>query len=247
MKYLATISFDGTEYFGWSYQKNRPTIQGDIEKALKKIFKYDVKTFGCSRTDKGVHASIFYFDFSLKFEIENIKKIIEIMNAYLGNNILISNIKKIPDSQITRYNVISKTYRYSFVKNYSSFYEKKYCTILKWKNINKYNLQKAINVFIGKHDFSSFSTTDNKDKNNVREIYSFYFVINDNKESIDFFIKGSGFLHHMIRKILYILELFLNGELSIKEIEDILMSKNYDNVKGIKEPNGLHLVEISLE
>ena len=37
--YLIKIEYDGTKFVGWQYQKNGTSIQGTIEKALKKIFK----------------------------------------------------------------------------------------------------------------------------------------------------------------------------------------------------------------
>ena len=50
------IAYDGTRYAGWQIQKNAKTIQGEIEKALKKILKEKVRLVGAGRTDSGVHA-----------------------------------------------------------------------------------------------------------------------------------------------------------------------------------------------
>ncbi len=60
-----TIEYDGTDFNGWQTQtarhkqstsKSQRTIQGEIEKALKKIFKQNLKLIGSGRTDSGVHA-----------------------------------------------------------------------------------------------------------------------------------------------------------------------------------------------
>ena len=53
---LLTISYDGTNYFGWQKQDNVKTIQGDLEKALSNLFKQNISIRGASRTDTGVHA-----------------------------------------------------------------------------------------------------------------------------------------------------------------------------------------------
>lgn len=50
------IEYDGTNYFGWQKQKTIKTIQGELERALKKTFKKNINISGSGRTDAGVHA-----------------------------------------------------------------------------------------------------------------------------------------------------------------------------------------------
>lgn len=52
-----TIQYDGTSLYGWQAQNDERTVQGDIEAALKKIFKNQkINLIGSGRTDSGVHA-----------------------------------------------------------------------------------------------------------------------------------------------------------------------------------------------
>jgi len=51
-----TIEYLGTNYYGWQVLPDKPTIAGEITKALKTILREDVKLTGASRTDAGVHA-----------------------------------------------------------------------------------------------------------------------------------------------------------------------------------------------
>ena len=51
-----TIAYDGSDLYGWQIQKKGRTVQGDIEDALKKIFKKKINLIGAGRTDSGVHA-----------------------------------------------------------------------------------------------------------------------------------------------------------------------------------------------
>ena len=37
MRYLITISYDGTEFSGYQKQPRERTVQGELEKALKEI------------------------------------------------------------------------------------------------------------------------------------------------------------------------------------------------------------------
>ena len=51
-----TVEYDGTNFSGWQIQKDRRTVQEEIEKALEKILKEKVSITGSGRTDAGVHA-----------------------------------------------------------------------------------------------------------------------------------------------------------------------------------------------
>ena len=71
-----TIEYDGTHFSGWQTQtarhkkiisKTQRTVQNEIEKALKKIFKQKLKLIGSGRTDSGVHALGQVANFRLKF------------------------------------------------------------------------------------------------------------------------------------------------------------------------------------
>ena len=65
MTYFLHIAYDGSNYRGWQFQVNAPSIQETIEKALTKIFKIPIAVCGCGRTDADVHASQYFLHFTL--------------------------------------------------------------------------------------------------------------------------------------------------------------------------------------
>ena len=57
MKYLITFSYDGSKYYGYQKQPNKPTIQEEIEKVLTQLnSNKPVNISASGRTDSGVHA-----------------------------------------------------------------------------------------------------------------------------------------------------------------------------------------------
>ena len=64
MRYVLTISYDGSDFYGFQRQKDLVTIQGELEKALHTILQEYVQIQASGRTDAGVHAygQVVHFD-----------------------------------------------------------------------------------------------------------------------------------------------------------------------------------------
>ena len=80
--YKITIQYDGTNLYGWQSQIKERTVQGEIESALKKIFKNQkINLIGSGRTDAGVHA----LGQVANIKLDSNMKPHEFMNAINGN------------------------------------------------------------------------------------------------------------------------------------------------------------------
>ena len=53
---LIKIEYDGYNYSGWQKQNNSISIQGELERAAKKLTNRETLVQGSGRTDAGVHA-----------------------------------------------------------------------------------------------------------------------------------------------------------------------------------------------
>ena len=76
MKYLITIQYDGSNFYGFQRQNNKRTVQNEIEKALTIINKAAVEIKGAGRTDKGVHAygQKACFNLNVNVPVDRLKK-----------------------------------------------------------------------------------------------------------------------------------------------------------------------------
>ena len=107
MKYLINLSYNGSKYYGYQIQKNKDTVEGEIEKVLSKIFNRSINTIGASRTDRGVHALNQYCTFEIEEDI-NTKKLLHSVNSLLGDYIYVKSIKKVNDEFNVRHDVKRK-------------------------------------------------------------------------------------------------------------------------------------------
>ena len=111
MKYLINLSYNGSKYYGYQIQKNKDTVEGEIEKVLSKIFNTNINTIGASRTDKGVHALNQYCTFEVTKDL-NSKKLLHSLNSLLSENVYVKSIRKVNDNFNVRYDVKRKEYIY---------------------------------------------------------------------------------------------------------------------------------------
>ena len=59
------LEYNGSNFSGWQRQKNRRSVQGEIENALSQLLQTPTLIVGSSRTDAGVHAcaQVAHFDY----------------------------------------------------------------------------------------------------------------------------------------------------------------------------------------
>lgn len=194
-----TIEYDGSRYKGFQRLKDSEnTIQGKLESVLSKMADEKIEIIGSGRTDMGVHARNQVANFKTNSNL-SIKKINEYLNKYLPEDIVIKNVEEADDRFHSRYNVKQKVYLYKInnSKNQDVFL-RKYSTHIE-RELDIDLMKKASEYLVGEHDFTSFASSKSKKKSNVREIYSI--TINKNKDIIDIFVEGNGFLYNMVRII----------------------------------------------
>ena len=112
MRYLMTISYDGTNYNGYQKQPGLVTIQSVIEDALTKINSNNkVIVHASGRTDSKVHAlnQKAHFDLNNKLECSKIKRA---LNSLLPQDIYVKSVKEVDENFHARFDVVKKEYIY---------------------------------------------------------------------------------------------------------------------------------------
>ncbi|HQP00052.1 MAG TPA: tRNA pseudouridine(38-40) synthase TruA, partial [Caldisericia bacterium] len=195
------LMYDGTNFYGSQKNENLRTIEGVLNLHLKKILNEDINLTFASRTDRGVHAlgQVVNFKVDTKIPTKNIKKI---LNNKLPDDLSIKEIEEVDLNFSSRFD--SKGKVYFFIVN-NSFETpnpilNRYSLWFPYK-IDYNRLKDNITFFIGKKDFSSFTTEEEREKGStIREILDISFL---NKDNLLFFIiTGKSFLRHQIRRMI---------------------------------------------
>ena len=91
---LLKIEYDGKNFFGWQKQRQKRTVQGEIEQALQKLLGKKVDIFGSSRTDAGVHALCQYAHFDTDSNILP-HRFARAINNFLPNDVACISSKEV--------------------------------------------------------------------------------------------------------------------------------------------------------
>ena len=222
-----TIQYDGGRYKGWQKQNIKgtsvSTIQDKIEKVLEKMTGEEIQLVGCGRTDSGVHADNYVANFKTNstLTLEEIGKYLEM---YLPEDIVIKEMKNASERFHARLNVVSKSYVYTIDNNpYADVFIRRYAYHIKEK-LNVEEMKKSSEILLGTHDFQSFTSLKPKNgKSTVRTINSI--EIEENGGIIKIKYNGNGFLLNMVRILTGTLIEVGKGNLSVKDVENILNAK----------------------
>lgn len=244
MRYFMTFSYDGSKYHGYQKQPKGITVQGEMEKALKKInSNKEVNLVASGRTDAGVHAYSQHAHFDLEKAIPS-KKIKDGLNSLLPKSIYVLSVKEVSDKKHARYDVTAKEYVYKINMGTYNPIEKdyvyQYC-----KKLDIPEMERALKYLEGTHDFRSFVKIDEEKEDYTRTILNTSLIRdtkNVNQISISFL--GTGFMRYMIRNMVGMLIEIGEGKYRSESIIDILDAKDRTKA-GICAPAcGLYLKDV---
>jgi len=242
-KILLTIAYDGTDFYGWQAQKDPETrtVQGEMQKALTKLFKTETEVTGASRTDRGVHAmgqrATIVVDTSMP--VENMTSA---MNSVLPKDIAVVKAEEVSLQFHPRYDAKNKTYIYTIynsrIRNplYRNISEQ-----VKWQ-LDIERMKKAAKAFIGTHDFKGFCFSGNSSKTTVRTIFSL--DVYEEGEFIKIAVNGDGFLYNMVRIISGTLIQAGAGKIDPDDMESIILTGDRARAGHTAGPSGLMLKNI---
>jgi tRNA pseudouridine38-40 synthase len=239
--YRVVIHFDGTEYFGWQFQRPEyRTIQAELIRVLKIIAKKNVLVTGSSRTDAGVHSIGLTANFHLPITIEpdSLKRA---MNSLLPKDIRIMECALMEKGFNARFGAISKTYVYRiFIGPVQSPFSQRFSLHIPFP-LDLKAMRRATRYFVGTKDFSSF-TSDDPQKKRVRHVDLFKMQVKN--DEITFTVRGKSFLRYMVRNMVGTLIDVGRGKIAAGEIPAIFAAKDRRKAGQTAPARGLTLVKV---
>lgn len=241
MKYLISIEYDGSKFYGFQRLNEKPTIQKSIEEALSIINKSPVEIKGAGRTDRGVHAKNqkASFDLSISIDEEHLKMA---LNSLIKPYIYVTDVKIVDNDFHARFNVIKKEYIYKInIGEYDPLKVDYELQINRELNIEK--MMSVANIFLGIHEFNNFVAGDRDNYECI--IYDIEFELKEKVLEIKFI--GKSFYRYMVRNLVGAMLDVEKGKNTLEDIKYALDNPNIDKRFSTALPNGLYLNKIEYE
>jgi tRNA pseudouridine38-40 synthase len=237
-----TLAYDGTDFHGWQVQPNQTTIQGLVEAALSKIEGSVVKAHGSGRTDAGVHALEQVASCQLANPIpeENLRRA---LNRLLPDSIRVLRVEQVASEFHARYSARAKTYEYRIWRpEICPPPLSRYVFPFPYP-LDEERMRQAAPRFLGRRDFRSLASNGGEPlESTVRTIFSS--TLEREGEQLTYRVRGSGFLHHMVRNIVGTLIEVGRGNLSPDDMERIHEAKERSAAGATVPGRGLFLVQV---
>ena len=218
------LEYDGTNYFGFQWQANAPSIQGALENALEKLTGEQVRVLGSSRTDTGVHArgQVVSFKTSSSLPME---AFVNGLNYHLPQDIAVKSAYQVNDNFLVRSMSVSREYGYYILNSQTRSPMTSRFAYRVAGELNVEAMNRACQALVGIHDFASFASdiSDEPEMSTVREVYQA--KVERDGDVIVFNIVANAFIRHQIRSAAGALVQVGLNKLSEAEFVSILEAK----------------------
>jgi tRNA pseudouridine38-40 synthase len=240
-----TLSYDGSDFYGWQTQPGFRTVQETLENALSPLcIGQKVRANASGRTDTGVHAvgQVANCYLETRVPLNNLAKAI---NARLSEDVIIRQAEEVPQSFDANRDAVRKLYRY-VIHNAAQpdLFLRRYCYHVRTP-LDAAAMARAAVVLRGRHDFHSFETEWPNRLSSVRTIL--HLTVNRMGPWIWIDVEADGFLYNMVRSIVGTLINVGRGYWPESQVAEILQAEDRTQAGPTAPAAGLFLMRVTYE
>jgi tRNA pseudouridine38-40 synthase len=241
------LSYDGSDFAGWQVQPDAVTVQGTLASAIGRVTGEKVLPQGSGRTDAGVHALAQVVTFVTESSVPT-ANFVKALNDVLPASVRVLEADEAAADFHARKSARAKTYRYRI---YRAGICPPFLARYVWHYpfpLDEPAMARAAGRAEGEHDFTSFAAVDPErgregaPTSNVRKI--FHSTWQKQGDEFVYTVKGSGFLHHMVRNLVGTFILVGKGTLPVEDVTRILEARNRSAAGATAPASGLYLVGV---
>ena len=241
-RYKLIIEYQGGPFSGWQRQKNAPSVQETIEKAVEALTGDPAVVQGAGRTDAGVHAlgQVAHLDLASDWDAF---KLVGALNHFLRPApIAILDAEVVDDAFHARFSALERQYLYRIVNR---------CPPLTYDKGLAWKVQGPLDVdamragaahLVGHHDFTTFRSVNCQAKSAVKTVDEV--EVGQDGDEITIHVRARSFLHNQVRSFVGTLEQVGAGKWTPDDVRLALESQDRANCGPVAPPDGLYLVAV---
>ena len=255
-RYQVILAYDGTGFVGSQRQaKKSRTVQGELERALRKLGWSERSVLLAGRTDTGVHAAGQVAAFDLDWTHAD-SDLLHALNANLPADMAAQDVRIAPPKFHPRFDATSRRYRYRlFCGQMRDPLREKFAWRV-WPQVDGEALKEIAPLFVGPHDFASYGTPPRAGSSTLRTVMNASWQAKDDEWHFE--VQANAFLYRMVRRLVFVQVAFAQGKISVEVIahslagqaEGVALSESKGSERselpsGLAPAHGLTLVEVT--
>ena len=240
-----TLEYEGTDFHGWQRQPGLRTVQGTLEQAASTVLRHPVETWGCARTDAGVHARGYVSNFHTESDYTT-ERMLSGFNGCLPDDAVVTAVSDVPEDFHARFSALSRRYVYR-ITTVPTAVGRRFAYHIHHE-LDPGRMRCAARHLVGEHDFTSFTALANE-VNPVCSLRSVEIVEAPDGEAgrIDIVVESNRFLYHMVRVIAGTLMEAGRGRIEPEHMGVILRKKDRRAAGPTAAAHGLMLVGVQYD
>lgn len=191
------LEYEGTRYKGFQRQVRAPTIQEEVERAIKGLTGETTRIRGASRTDAGAHARGQVAEF-LTHAPYKTESFVSALNWYLPPDIRVRGARETPLEFNARKDALSRVYRYTTLNTrWPSALARGFSNWVSG-HLDVAGMGEAASHLRGTHDFRALVPSLPPQRSAVRRVERWDVWREDETVLIE--AEANGFLPHQVRR-----------------------------------------------
>ena len=242
-RYRLLIEYDGRPFHGFQAQADLPSVQGSLERAIKKFCGEDIRVNAAGRTDTGVHATgqVVHVDLAKDWPAETVRNA---LNFHLmPDPISVLAAEVAVGDWHSRFSATERRYLYRILNRMSPPALDQGRVWHVKKPLDAEAMHEAAQVLVGHHDFTTFRDLNCQAKSPMKTLD----VANVRREGDEVLLEfaSRSFLHRQVRSMTGTLAEVGVGRWSKADVEAALEARDRKACGPVAPAEGLYLTGVT--
>ena len=241
-RYRLIVEYDGGPYFGFQAQKDQPSVQGSLVRAVEAFCGEQVVLHAAGRTDSGVHATgqVVHFDTEREWPAETVRNAV---NAHLANEPIAVLEARVADPDFhARFSAKGRRYLYRILNRRAPPALDRGRVWHVKAELDAQAMHAAAQRLIGLHNFTTFRDAHCQSKSPVKTL-DVARVWREGEE-VRLAFEARSFLHRQVRSMTGSLVEVGLGRWSADDLQAALKAADRSACGQVAPPQGLYLVGV---
>lgn len=241
-RFKITVEYDGKGLVGWQKQNTGASVQQYLEEAVEAFSSQKALVQGAGRTDAGVHAlaQVAHFDIDKDVSPDRVR---DALNAHLKMKpVVVLKAEEVDERFHARFTAVGRSYLYRIINRRAPLAVDRGKAWWVPVALDVDAMNKAANVLIGEHDFSSFRASECQANSPIKTLDKL--EVQKVGSEIRVVAKARSFLHHQVRNFVGTLKFVGEGKWTSEDVYRILDAKDRRKAGPTAPAYGLYLTGV---